>query len=389
MKRTGGSIAVAAVIAGCATLGSTGQGDVDLPSSGVGPFRKLATLETKDVAPFVFHDNVKRYREPSAVPQDDDPASARVVLFAVATEVAPGGAARDVIVRTRADDGRSFFATASDLSLHAQHSPTVVLRADLAWEGEGVSSPSAIRVVGAGAEWRLYYAAAGGIGLARSSDGITFRKEAAPVLARDASVPWETSAPSAPSVARYPDGRWRMLYAAGGQIGEAASDDGVAWTRLDADPTTPAMDPVLGVAANVADASLAPGEKPPFDTGEVGDPCLLPRMTASGRLHVRVLYTGWDGPRGAVDRTSAIGFAARYGDTGRLVRNTAPVYSVAQHEAAPSLFTWDGGALLYVEQLMPASGTGAGASPAYPGIAAAFAPPAQTLAPAGEFPDMN
>ena len=380
---------MAAVIAGCATLGSTGQGDVDLPSSGVGPFRKLATLETKDVAPFVFHDNVRRYRQPSAVAEDDDPNSARVVLFAVATEVTTlGGPARDFIVRTRADDGRSFFATAADLSLHAQHAPTVVLVPDAPWEGDRLASPDAMRV---GGEWWLYYAGAGGIGLARSKDGVTFRKEVAPLLALDASasVPWETSAPSAPSVARYPDGRWRMLYAAGGQIGEASSDDGVAWTRVDADPTTPAMDPVLGVAANVADASLAPGEKPPFDTGEVGDPCLLLRVTASGRLHVRVLYTGWDGPRGAPDRTSAIGFAARYGDSGRLVRNAAPVYSVAQHEAAPSLFTWDGGALLYVEQLMPASGSGAGASPAYPGIAAAFAPPAQTLAPAGDFPDTN
>jgi hypothetical protein len=385
MKCSACSIAFALVIAGCATLGSTGEGDVDLPSSGVGPFRKLATVETKDVAPFVFHDNVRRYRQPSAVAQDDDPASTRVLLFAVAAETS-AGRVHDVIVRTRADDGRSFFATASDLSLHAQHVPLVVLRADLAWEGEGVTSPSVMRV---GTEIWLYYAGAGGVGLARSSDGITFRKEAAPVLASDASVTWETSAPSAPSVARYPDGRWRMMYAAGGQIGEASSDDGVLWTRLDADPTTRAIDPVLGVSAPIDPASLAPGEKPPFDTGEVGDPCLLPRITASGRLHVRVLYTGWDGPRGAASRMSAIGFAARYGDSGRLVRNVAPVYAVGQHEAAPSLFSWSRGALLYVEQTMPASGSGSGASPAYPGIAAAFAPPAQTLPPAADFPDSD
>jgi hypothetical protein len=202
-----------------------------------------------------------------------------------------------------------------------------------------------------------------------SDDGLTFTKEDAPVLARDASVAWETTAPHAPSVARMPDGSWHMFYGAGDAIGEATSDDGVGWMRADADPRTPASDPVL-----------SPG--PSFDSGQVDHPVALPRVTAAGRVQLRVLYTGYDAQPGSASRGSSIGFAARFGDAGPLVRQPVPVYAPGAHEAAPALFEFAGGSFLYVQQDETAQDR---ANP-YPSIAAAVAPTSVTLPALTAFP---
>ncbi len=362
-------VALVAIASSCATIGSTGQGDVDLPSTGVGPFRKLDTTELLGVAPFVLADRVARYREPSALAVTPGDGSANVFLYAVAEQVDAMMNVTHVIVRSRANDARSFYGTSDD----GGHKPRVVATPDAAWEGASLGGPSVLRV---GSQIWLYYAAAGGIGLARSDDGLAFRKEAQPVLAPDANVTWERTPIAAPSVAQLPDGTFRMLYASGGFLGEAESADGIAWRRRDSDTTTPAIDPILGPGDPVDPATLAPGEKPPFDTASVGDPCLLPRTTPAGRLHFRVLYTGGD----AVGQTT-IGFAARYGDSGPLTRQLAPLYSVGKHEAAPTLFEWAGGLMLYIHQDKPVDSM----TPSFPSVAAAFAPPSLTLGPPAGF----
>jgi hypothetical protein len=213
---------------------------------------------------------------------------------------------------------------------------------------------------------------ASGIGLARSSDGLTFQKEPTPVLSREATVAWETTAPSSPSVARFPDGTFHMLYQAGTSIGEATSADGVHWARVDGDPATPAVDPVLEPALAVSHEALAPGEKPPFDTLRVGDPLLVPRVTPAGRLQVRVLYTGFSRAGDAGDEATAIGFAGRYEEPSagaRLERQPLPVYSVGQGERAPALLEWQGQALLFVAQVRRVDSTNSDV-----GIAGAFSP---------------
>jgi hypothetical protein len=227
----------------------------------------------------------------------------------------------------------------------------------------------------------LYYAAAGGIGLARSTDGLTFVKAGSPVLAAAPGIGWESTAPRAPSVALLPDGSWRMFYGAGSAIGEARSNDGSTWERVDADPSTPALDAVLAPSA-VGESSLLPGESAPFDAGQVDDPMVAVRTTAAGRLQLRVLYTGYDAPLGAPTRSSAIGFAARYGGSGPLTRQPIPVYSVGRHEAAPALFEYGGGSMLYVEE----DETSQDRAHPYPAIAAACAPTTATLAPQLPFP---
>ena len=314
--------------AACATLGAANEGEENVPAAGIGPFRPLEKSELLEDAPLVVEGQDAQYRDPSVLPLGD-PGDTRAALYLVAT-LLPG---KSAIVRTRADDARSFYGTAKDQG----HAPKIVLAPDQPWEGQEIGGPCALRV---GSEVWLYYAGSGGIGRARSSDGLAFTKDAGPVFAADTSAPWETNAPHAPSVVVEPDGSFRMMYAAGRSIGEASSQDGVHWTRRDADRSTPAIDPVL-----------SPGPIGSFDTDEVTDPVLLPRTTPGGRLAVRVIYTGYAfGEDAASGRSSTIGVAARYGDTGTLVRGVGPVYSAQKHEAHPDLFETNAGTFLYVDQ---------------------------------------
>lgn len=344
----------------CAATGASGEGDRNLPTVGVGPFRKLGVDEVTGIAPFVFDDRVAIYREPAVLAEGDS-----TILYVVAKQTGT-----DVIVRTRADDGRAFYGSSSDFG----KVPPVVLAADRAWEGLSLSGPFALRVADGIA---LYYAAAGGIGVAKSADGITFQKEPTPVLVRDATSAWETDEVHAPTVYALPDGRIRMLYASGSSIGEAESTDGVHFTRVDPDPSTTVIEPVLGPAPPAPPGSLLPHEKPPFDTARVGDPCASLRTTPAGRLHVRVLYTGTD-----TTGATAIGFAARFGEHGPLERQAAPVYSVGAKESAPALLEIGDTSFLYVQQARRVD-----ERLTYTAIAAAFAPASGHLPTPLPFPD--
>jgi hypothetical protein len=134
---------------------------------------------------------------------------------------------------------------------------------------------------------------------------------------------------------------------------------------------------VLGPSAPAAPGSLLPNEKPPFDTGRVGDPCAAVRTTPAGRLHIRVLYTGAD-----TAGVTAIGLAGRYGDRGPLMRQAAPVYSVGAKEAAPALLELPSGSYLYVQQDRRVD-----EKLTYTAIAAAFSPVSVKLPAPAPFPD--
>lgn len=344
-------------LAACGTLGSEGAGEGDLPSSGVGPFRKLGAAEQHGVPPYVLDDRAGQFRDP-AVLGGDGPG--QVVLF-----VTGRSNGQDAIYRSRATDARSFFGTAAQ----AGRRPRLVLEATHAWEGGGVSAPSALRD---GEDWVLFYAASGGIGRARSKDGLAFVPGAAPVLA----VPGA----SGPSVTRLPGGEWRMLYAKDGAIFEAASADGSAFHALPGGP--------LLAAAPPPSRALVPGERPPFDGVGVGDPCVSLRTTVAGRLQFRVLYTGYSADPDTGRTVPAIGFASRWGTEGPLVRNPTPVLAIGKGERAPALFEWTDASeetvalsMLYVGlDKSDAGGT-------YFAIGAAIAPVEAKLPEPGEFPD--
>ncbi len=352
--RWGSAMVMLVVLAACATTGATGEGDRNLPTVGVGPFRKLAADEVREIAPFVYDDRLAFYREPAVVADGD-----ATLLYVVAKREG-----RDVIVRTRAADGRAFYGSTSDFGKTAP----VVLAADQPWEGIAVSGPFVLRTA---AGFVLYYAAAGGIGSARSSDGLTFQKDPGPLLARELASAWESTEVHAPSAYVLADGRVRLLYASGTSIGEAESTDGGArFTRL-----SPA--PILGPAPDAPAGSLLPYEKPPFDTARVADPCASLETTPVGRSHLRVLYTGYDAAG-----VSAIGYAGRFGDQGPLERQPNPIYSVGASEAAPALLQTGDTSYLYVQQVRRVDD-----KLSYPAIAAAYAPGSTRLPTPAEFPE--
>jgi hypothetical protein len=327
-------VPAAGFVWGCATLGEAAGGDSNLPSSGVGPFRKLASGEVLGSAPYVLDDSAAQYREPSAIVLADGSDALYVVLHATT--------GHDVIVRSRATDARTFYGATEDIG----HTPPQVLASDQSWEGPDLSYPSAL-VVGSSV-W-VYYVSGGAVGLAQSTDGLTFTKMGAPVLPAD-STPILSA-----SVAQLPDGTFDMMFAQGFAIYEATSVDGMSWQRSSS--TDPVLAPMPGEVA-------------------VLDPCLAPRVTAAARVQVRVLFASQSFADGGL--TSYIGFAARYGSSGPLTRSPEPAYSVNKHERAPAFLPLGALSYLYVQEDSQ-DGT-------YPSIAAAIAPANATLPTPSTYP---
>ncbi|WP_437616726.1 hypothetical protein WMF20_22540 [Sorangium sp. So ce834] len=337
-----------------------------MPNALAGPFREIdqEELGNSRAAPHVMNDDERFARDASVIDLDGDPSTPAAAGFFAATlrpEDAPPDprAPPNAIVRYEAADGRSF-----------GRSPVTVLAPELPWEGGTVAAPSALLV---GGEIWLYYAAEGGIGLARSEGGVAFAREPAPVLAPTAHGDggWERGAiPGSPGVVRLPDGSLRMFYVVAGEggasfVGEARSDDGLAWERVGDGPAlAPAPLPAAGASA---------GEDEPFDSAAVFDPAPVLAVSATGRPSLRVYYAGRDSAG-----RSAIGLAARFGHDGPLQRAAAPVFGASSALAprAPWVAAHPGFSLLFVTQ---AAGTREGED--HPAVAAGVAPADASLPP--------
>ncbi len=349
--------AATVALAACATIPEPGGGGEDLPTAVAGPFRALLQEELGNnrVAPDAVDDDVFS-RDPSVIDVDGDPTTLTVAGYFGAA-VAQGGVkptADDptrVILRFGALDGRSF-----DESAEAVLEPTE------AWEGGVIGHPSALHV---GKEIWLFYAAAGGIGLAKSSDGHAFTRVAGPVLGPSSSG-WDSAAiPGSPGVVQLADGSLRMFYeiARGLDstvIGEASSADGVTWTRRGAGPAL---------------APSAPGtdDDPPYDDASVGSPSPVLVPNSNGRATLRV-YHGARNHLGA----KVIGLVARYAEEpdSPLQRATAPVFGTTKplSPTEPSALVYPDYTLLFATQKSSATS-------AHPAVAVAAAPALAMLPP--------
>jgi len=332
------------LLAGCGG-GAAEPGDRDVPRihAHAGPFRPLRESELSErsgVAPYPLESSAREFREPSALDLAQRGRPGRCALYAVARIAGVTG-----VFRFIAPEARSFTPDPDPAR--------AILVPELDWEGDWVGAPSAHRV---GTQVWLLYAAAGGIGLARSSDGIEFVREPSPVLATDTDVEWEGGlAPNAPSFLQVSDHDFRLYYSVNGRIGEARSRDGMTWQR-DGDR------PLLVPASEFAESS-AP------DEAAVEDPHALLARSMEGRTVTRIYYTAV-----ASDGSSSVGLAARYGTEGPLERAVSPVFVSARSPHAPWVLPFDEFALLFVTQQ-----AGATAGLDFPAIAMGVTPPSISL----------
>ena len=283
------ALVVLAILPGCG-LGladDTSGGRVDLPSTGAGPFKRLASDATTPAdEPWLLIDPILEVTEPALATRD-------------------GGGLLTWVTRESAElpvgDTEIWFAELPALRDVASFAPAVT--ADRPWEDGHVGGPAIValpdRLVmfyaggddigraestdggrtwikraepvlteatspGAafdGSEWLIAFtlpgdpiaSAAAGIGLARSTDGVTFTRDPAPILLpRTAAAPkvFDRTAIVAPSLAWIVEGtgrgHWALWYAGLARfpavgdapsfaIGYAGSFDGVAWQRINGD----------------------------------------------------------------------------------------------------------------------------------------------------------
>jgi hypothetical protein len=339
-------------LAACATLADAATGDENLPNAEAGPFRALrkGELGLSLVAPNAVDDGITLARDVAILDVDGDPATFDVLgYFGASANGAEADEPPVAIRRSTASDGRSF-----------KRQTDVVLQASDAWEKGTVGAPSAVSVNGS--EVWLYYAAGGGIGLAKSSGGTMFTKHGGPVLAA-AESGWDRGAvPRSPGVMALADGGFAMFYEVTlpGEktaIGEARSTDGVAWTRA-------GDGPVL--------APGAPGDEA-YDDAGVGAPCPVAGETASGRPLLWLYYAAKSG-----DGKRTIGLAGRFED-GPFDRGASPVFGAGTSRAPtePSVTVFDGFTILFATQHRSSSSED-------PAVAAGIAPAQAELPPAAE-----
>jgi hypothetical protein len=340
-----GSLALPALLVALTACGTGASPPGDeastRPSTVAGPFRELRDrelLETSGAAPYPLTSVAREFRDPTVLDLDRTGQPGAAALYAVATIAGVTG-----IYRFVAPDSRSFRPDPEP--------STPVLRPAPSWEGGRIAAPSVHRVDD---EIWLFYAGAGGIGLARSEDGVDFVREPVPVLEADETTLWEDGLPpTSPAFLRVTDDDWRLFYSANGSIGEAQSNGTLRFSRTGSGP-------VLGPDRAHASA---------FDAAAVGEPHALLATTAEGRIVTRLYHA-------AVDHAGngAIGLAARFGILGSFQRAYAPVLSTTRNPRSPWVLPFDELALLFVTQQ-----AGASDSLAYPAVAVAVAPPTASL----------
>lgn len=305
---------VLAMLAGCASLGAETAFPEPIQTSGVGPFRPLDSTETGIDA------------EPRGRVQETTGASgggmrAGDFFFSVESQPLADAPARTPgLLPTQVDwarfEPRSIARAPIREGFHGFGAGTVVLEASEAWEGDAVFDPWVVALADGRA--RLYYAAAGGIGVAEapSLDGTFTRVGDGPVLA-DAS---------GPSVVASDEG-FLMYFERDGAIGLATSSDGLAFT--------------IEIASLALDA--APSEDP-----EAPSEVSFHRpgaVWASTVAHDRVLRLYFEVRRD--DRTFAATMAASL-DARSFERLAASVYGGEESSSAPAPFLMpDGTTLLH------------------------------------------
>lgn len=281
--------------AACGTLAPADPPPTGLPASGAGPFRKLEE-------PVLLE---------SAGANLDD---AELVVTA---------APRFTIFHTRREDrgavtiGRARFAALDD------REPTL----DVLDLGPGeAAQPAVLPPDRPGRPWLLCFARAGHIECATSPDGDRFTP--IPALTLSPNGAEEGPALTSPALLRLGAGRARLVYLAASALYAADLPlDGGGPVRLDADPGTPARDPILR-------AGITPWLR------ELGRVTARTLITPAGRARHDLYLSG------LLDKARVVGLAASW-DALHFTAADAPFLDPkAPDEWAPSADAYPDGTLL-------------------------------------------
>ena len=264
------ALVITALLAGCAALGKETPFSEPISTSGVGPFRRLGTTETR------FRGLALDLGQ-----QGLDRASwAGGSLFYAAAALVDPLPARDTTLPERElDRGQfdPFRIYRTDTEERFGFDPgVVVLEASQAWEGGFVTQPWALELEDGSV--RVYYAAAGGIGLASapSVTGTLSRSGDGLALANDLGV---TGGPLRSPAVAVLDGTYYLYADDGTDIWVATSVDGLTFTLLDTDDSAAGVNP-LSIPDPIDD-----GE--PLESAHVS-PAALVATSPTGRTTLRL-----------------------------------------------------------------------------------------------------
>jgi len=303
------------IACGCGALGEPGGGASHLPVSGAGPFQPLAPADNLAFnAPFILQDNLADLDDAMVI------ASGDLIGLWVTARRATG---------TRIEHADAFTLEQGFLSLGLS------LEADQAWEGSAVLGPSVLWE----SPWILFYGtASGAIGWATAADGHSWIKAPGPALVADTLE--EGVALGPPAAVRLGD-RLRVYYVAGGVIwaaeapfADVAAGRATTWTRLDADPSTPARDPFV---------RGAPFARP------LGRLTAHAAETPAGRVRHDLYFTGIEPPVTTGPQPMSCGFAASFTGDGFAV-SPAPILPPMVIARGCSETPYRDGALLFYIQ---------------------------------------
>jgi hypothetical protein len=294
---------LAALASACSTLGTPASPPGPLPHGGTGQFRALTAAETTitgpplgvtlntsghgvDVAMSIegncfYAAGAIRPTPPNdaAILPDAGPTDGAVANDAAVSSDAALDASLDAgpstppTVNWANFEARQIFRSTPGASW-AFGAGTMVLAASASWEGGYVTDPWVVHR--ADGRYLLYYAAAGGIGVASAAslDGPWMREGAGPILpASGGATPRRPSAIVTTGLSGA-SSAMLLYYELGGTIHLASSDDGIALHDLGAVTTTPiaARDDRDGVESSV------------------GSPGAIVVPTPAGRRVVRVYF---------------------------------------------------------------------------------------------------
>lgn len=311
-------IACLTLALGCGTGASPGGGDSNLPSGRGGPYRLLDGDEVGEGTCLLREQGVT-LEDPSAVGLD----AHRVALYFTRREGARRTARRAVVI-----DGQRVEGT-----------PAEALAPSLPWHGDGVGAPD---VSATRDGYAMAFDAAGGIGVATSTDGLSWRSAEQPALTADPAA-GELTALRSPALLVQPDGTAVLAYESAGAIWLASAPTVTGpWRRVDPGEQTPRRDPLLAPGDDARDAGVVG-----YASGAVGDPSLRLEEATVGRRLYRLFFSARSAPvatDGGSTFSRAIGLASSF-DGVHFPRAETPALTGRLDPSVRAPSTWADGPL--------------------------------------------